>query len=62
MAMIFGSQNGPGQAHRNAYTEGKLRAVMERLGFDIEELRRFRWKGDRDQMIQVRARKRPIAR
>ncbi len=31
--MFFGNQNGSGQYHRSAYTEGKLRALAEELGF-----------------------------
>ena len=31
--MVFGNQNGPGQFHRSAYTEGKLRAIAAMLGF-----------------------------
>ena len=58
-AMIFGSQNGAGQYHKNCYTEGKLRAMMARLGFSTPEVRRFLWKGDRDPMIHIRSRKLP---
>jgi predicted SAM-dependent methyltransferase len=31
--MFFGNQNGAGQFHRSAYTEGKLRALAAQLGF-----------------------------
>ncbi len=31
--MFFGNQNGAGQFHRSAYTEGKLRALAAALGF-----------------------------
>jgi predicted SAM-dependent methyltransferase len=31
--MFFGNQNGAGQFHRTAYTEGKLRALARHLGF-----------------------------
>jgi SAM-dependent methyltransferase len=31
--MFFGNQNGAGQFHRSAYTEGKLRALAAHLGF-----------------------------
>lgn len=31
--MLFGNQNGPGQFHKNGYTEGKLRAIAKLLGF-----------------------------
>lgn len=56
-AMIFGSQNGAGQFHTNCYTEPKLRAILIKLGFTDLEVVRYRWKGDRDAMIQVVARK-----
>lgn len=38
--MFFGNQNGPGQFHRSAYTEGKLRALADRTGFIVESLER----------------------
>lgn len=56
-AMIFGSQNGAGQFHTNCYTEAKLRAMLMYLGFKELELTRYRWKGDRDVMLQVLAQK-----
>jgi len=31
--MFFGNQNGIGQFHQSAYTEGKLRAIARHLGF-----------------------------
>lgn len=57
MAMIFGSQNGPGQYHKNCYTVPKIRAILEYLGFDELSISNYRWKGDRDLMIAVRAMK-----
>jgi predicted SAM-dependent methyltransferase len=57
MAMIFGSQNGEGQFHRNCYTVPKIKAILKHLGFEPEEISHYRWKGDRDLMIHVRARK-----
>jgi predicted SAM-dependent methyltransferase len=56
-AMIFGSQNGPGQFHTNCYTVPKIRAILRHLGLQEKEISRFRWKGDRDLMIQVVAQK-----
>ncbi len=36
-AGLYGTQNSPGQFHRNCYTEGKIRAMLKYLGFtDIE--------------------------
>jgi len=57
MAMIFGSQNGAGQFHRNCYTIPKIRAILKRLDFQVLEISHYRWKGNRDLMIQVRAMK-----
>jgi len=56
-AMIFGSQNGAGQFHTNCYTVPKLQAILKYLGFKELEITRYRWKGDRDLMIQVLAQK-----
>ena len=39
-ATLFGHQNGKGQFHRNAYTEGKLRAIFDKLGLEVIELTR----------------------
>jgi predicted SAM-dependent methyltransferase len=57
MAMIFGSQNGEGQFHKNCYTSPKIRAILKRLDFKVLEISHYRWKGNRDLMIQVRAMK-----
>lgn len=57
-ASIFGPQNGEGQFHKNAYTEAKIRAMMEYLDFNIVELSRYNWKGDREVMLKVVASKR----
>ena len=56
-AMIFGSQNGEGQLHKNCYTIPKIRAMLKHLGFVEEEISSFLWKGDRDPMINVVSRK-----
>lgn len=56
-AMIFGSQNGKGQFHKNCYSIPKIRAILKRLEFQELEISQFRWKGDRDPMILVRAMK-----
>jgi ubiquinone/menaquinone biosynthesis C-methylase UbiE len=56
-AMIFGSQNGPGQFHKNCYTVPKIRAMLAHLGFVERSISKFRWKGDRDLMIAVDATK-----
>jgi predicted SAM-dependent methyltransferase len=51
-AMIFGSQNGDGQFHKNCYTEQKLRKMLDFLGFSISAVERYLWKGDRDPMLR----------
>lgn len=56
-AMIFGSQNGEGQFHKNCYTVTKIRAILKRLEFQEIEISKFRWKQDRDPMIRVKAMK-----
>lgn len=43
--MFFGNQNGAGQFHRSAYTEGKLRAIAGSLGFQSIAVRRLFNKG-----------------
>lgn len=57
MAMIFGNQNRVGQFHKNCYTVPKLRAILRYLGFEELEISHYRWRGDRDLMIHVKARK-----
>jgi len=56
-AMIFGSQNGKGQFHKNCYTIQKIKAILKHIGFDLVEIKSFKWKEDRDPMISVRAMK-----
>jgi len=58
-ATLFGSQNGQGQFHRNCYSEGKLRAICERMDLLVECIDRTRWQGTRDHMLALSARKRP---
>jgi len=43
--MFFGNQNGVGQFHQSAYTEGKLRAVAAKVGFSRIEIERCFSKG-----------------
>jgi len=56
-ASLYGPQNSEGQFHKNCYTENKIRAMLRSLGFHINELSFYNWKGDRDRMILVRATK-----
>ena len=56
-ASIFGPQNSPGQFHKNCYTEGKVCAILDRIGFEEPEITRFRWKEDRNLMLLVKAKK-----
>jgi SAM-dependent methyltransferase len=55
MASIFGNQNGPGQFHKNCYSVGKVRAILQRLNFREVDISHFLWQGDRDPMIRARA-------
>lgn len=59
MASIFGSQNGEGQFHKNAYTRGKIAALLARVGFEVVEMSTYLWKGDREPMIFTRAIRQP---
>jgi len=52
-ASLFGTQNGEGQFHKNAYTEGKIIAICDKMGFSKPTIKRFQWKRDRDLMIQA---------
>lgn len=56
-ATIFGSQNGEGQYHLNAYTKKKLMAICKKLGLKIIKIKNFRWKKNRDHMINLLAKK-----
>jgi predicted SAM-dependent methyltransferase len=56
-AMIFGSQKGEGQFHKNCYSISKIRAILKSLGLEEVEISEFLWKGDRDPMIKVIAKK-----
>ena len=52
---FYGNQNGAGQFHANFYTAKKLVKICERVGLKVEEVDHFRWLGDRDPMIRLRA-------
>lgn len=52
-ASIFGPQNSEGQFHKNCYTHQKIKAMLSKLSFRIDDLTFFKWKDDRDQMIKV---------
>ena len=56
-ASIYGPQNSSGQFHKNCYTIPKIRAILQRLAFEELEISHYHWKGDRNLMIHVRARK-----
>ena len=56
-AMIFGNQNGQGQFHKNCYTIGKIKGLLRKFNLKKEEISKFRWRGDRDPMIRVKATK-----
>jgi len=53
-AGIFGPQNGEGQYHKNAYTQAKLTAIYNKLGYENINISRFQWKENRpDLMIRI---------
>ena len=55
IASIFGSQNGDGQFHKNAYTEEKIKAIAKYLSFKVEEITQINWKKDRpDKILKVK--------
>ena len=54
MACIFGPQNSEGQFHKNAYTEPKIEAICNKIGFCKPQISRYLWKGERDLMLKVR--------
>jgi ubiquinone/menaquinone biosynthesis C-methylase UbiE len=56
-ASIFGSQNGKGQYHHNAYTKKKLTKILNFINLKITSMKSFKWKGNRDKMIRVIAKK-----
>lgn len=56
-ASIFGPQNAEGQFHKNCYTVPKIRAILRRLDLEEIEISNYRWKGDRNLMILVKAKK-----
>lgn len=56
-ATIYGSQNGSGQFHTNCYSEAKLRAIFKKVNLDVVSVDHFQWKGDRDYMIGITAKK-----
>lgn len=57
VATFYGSQNGAGQFHKNAYSEGKIKKMMDKLGFGQVTVKKFLWKGDRDPMLACEATK-----
>lgn len=56
-AAIYGSQHGDGQYHKNCYSENKLKAIVEHIGFSSFSIERFSWKEDREVMLRLVAAK-----
>jgi predicted SAM-dependent methyltransferase len=52
VATFYGSQNGAGQFHKNCYSEGKIKKMMDKLGFENIVVEKFLWKNDRDPMLK----------
>ena len=55
MATFYGSQNGPGQYHKNGYSIKKIKKMLSVVGFNQIDCSNFRWRGNRDYMIQTSA-------
>ena len=53
----FMAQNGKGQFHQNCYSKGKIRKMLSKVGFEVTKIEEFRWKTDRDFMLQVNSKK-----
>lgn len=56
-ATFYGSQNGLGQYHKNCYSKKKLSAICKKLDFKVIKIKNFRWKKNRDHMINLIAKK-----
>ena len=54
-ASIFGPQNSEGQFHKNCYTVSKIQTILRHIDFEEQEISHFRWKGNRNLMILVKA-------
>jgi predicted SAM-dependent methyltransferase len=54
-AGIFGTQNGIGQFHKNAYTVPKIKAIFNKLNFYNIEISNFYWKEDSNRELMIRA-------
>lgn len=56
-ATIYGSQNGAGQFHTNCYSKSKLYSICRKIGLEVISIDQFQWKGDRDYMLGLTAKK-----
>ena len=56
-ATFYGSQNGKGQFHKNCYSKKKLINICKKINFKVLEIKNFRWKKNRDHMIELIAKK-----
>ena len=58
-ALLFGSQNGEGQYHKNCYTIGKLRNICKKLNLEIFHEELFDWPSSEnlDKIIRIKAKK-----
>jgi predicted SAM-dependent methyltransferase len=54
-ATLYGSQNGLGQFHTNCYTDKKLHAICKHLDMSVVGIKKMKWKGDRDHMLELTA-------
>lgn len=55
---IFGNQGAPGQYHKNAYTRDKIKAAMEKIGFELVEVGESYFRGLYERDLDCVARKR----
>ena len=55
IATFYGSQNGAGQFHQNAYSEGKIKKMLKRVGYIDVHIQKTRWKNNRDYILQTKA-------
>lgn len=43
--MFFGNQNGAGQFHKTGYTDKKIRAIADMVGFEVQDMKFYDNKG-----------------
>tara|TARA_B100000575_G_scaffold294590_1_gene311843 strand:- start:6435 stop:7040 length:606 start_codon:yes stop_codon:yes gene_type:complete len=56
-ASLFGSQNGEGQFHKNCYSKDKFISICKKLKLEVLSINELRWKGNRDHILELNAKK-----